>query len=395
MIKRSERLNKLPPYLFHEIDVLRQDAIANGVDVVDLGIGDPDLPTPMPIIEMLHEAAQKAENHRYPSQIGLVQFRQEATQWLKKQFNIQLDEKEETLILIGTKEGIAHLPLAVLNPGDVALIPDPGYPVYRSGVIFAGGTPVVMPLLKENKFLPDLDAIEEDILKKAKLLYINYPNNPTSAIADTSFFSRLVDMAREYEFLICHDASYSEITFDGYRAPSILQIEGAKEVAIEMHSLSKTYNMTGWRVGFAVGNKTAISALATLKNNIDSGVFNAIQYAGITALNLPESYRKEILEIYDQRRELLCDGLKRAGFTFQKPKATFYVWVNVPEDYDSMAFSAFLLKELGVIATPGIGFGTHGESFIRFSLTAPTERIKEAVRRLKEKLGSSGIVGIK
>ena len=386
MIKQAHRLERLPPYLFREIDSQKQEAIKNGVDLVDLGIGDPDLPTPQPIIEALYKAANNPKNHRYPSQTGIEEFKKTACDWMRKRFNVELDYNSEIITLIGTKEGIAHLPLAVINYGDIGLIPDPGYPVYRSGIIFAGGEPYEMPLIQENHFLPNLDIIPKEVYDKAKLMFINYPNNPTSATANKEFFAKVIDFAKKYDFLVCHDISYSEVSFDGYKAPSILEIEGAKDVAIEMHSLSKTYNMTGWRIGFAVGNKEAIRALATLKNNLDSGVFNAIQFAGITALNLPATYLQKNMGIISERRKILCEGLESVGLEFIQSKATFYVWVKVPQGYDSMGFCSFLLKELGVIATPGIGFGKSGKGYIRFSLTTPTERIREAVKRLGSKL---------
>ncbi len=383
MFERSERLKKLPPYLFRELDRKRDEARAKGVDVIDLGVGDPDLSTPEPIIEALRDAVKDPKNHRYPSYTGMIEFRNAAAKWYEKRFGVKLDPEQEIITLIGSKEGIAHFPLAFVNSGDVVLVPSPAYPVYRISTIFADGVPYLMPLLEENSFLPDLSKIPEEVVKKAKLMFINYPNNPTSAIADISFFKEVISFAKKHDIIVCHDAAYTEITFDGYTAPSILQVEGAKDISIEFHSLSKTYNMTGWRIGFAVGNRELISALGAVKSNIDSGAFQAVQIAGIKALQLDESWIKRTIDIYKTRRDLLVDALNKIGLKVQPPKATFYLWVKVPEGYTSESFASKLLDDAGIVVTPGKGFGDPGEGYIRISLTQQDNRLKEAAERIK------------
>jgi len=383
MFERAERLTKLPPYLFKELDRKRDEAISKGVDVIDLGVGDPDLPTPEPVVEEMKKAVQDPNNHRYPSYSGMIEFRKAVAKWYKDRFGVSLDPEHEVLSLIGSKEGIAHFPLAFVNPGDIVLVPSPAYPVYNIATIFAGGTSFFMPLLEKNLFLPDLSSIPRQIAEKAKIMFINYPNNPTSAIADRTFFKEVVRFAKRYEIIVCHDAAYTEISFDGYIPPSFLEVDGAKDVAIEFHSLSKTYNMTGWRIGFAVGNSELVSALGAIKSNVDSGVFQAIQVAAIRALQLDESWLKKTVEIYRKRRDLLVDALNNIGLKVKPPKATFYLWIKVPEGYDSEGFASKLLEEAGVVVTPGNGFGDPGEGYIRISLTQRDERLKEAVTRIK------------
>ena len=383
MFERAERLTKLPPYLFKELDRKRDEAISKGVDVIDLGVGDPDLPTPEPVVEEMKKAVQDPNNHRYPSYSGMIEFRKAVAKWYKDRFGVSLDPEHEVLSLIGSKEGIAHFPLAFVNPGDIVLVPSPAYPVYNIATIFAGGTSFFMPLLEKNLFLPDLSSIPRQIAEKAKIMFINYPNNPTSAIADRTFFKEVVKFAKRYEIIVCHDAAYTEISFDGYIPPSFLEVDGAKDVAIEFHSLSKTYNMTGWRIGFAVGNSELVSALGAIKSNVDSGVFQAVQVAAIRALQLDESWLKKTVEIYRKRRDLLVDALNNIGLKVKPPKATFYLWIKVPEGYDSEGFASKLLEEAGVVVTPGNGFGEPGEGYIRISLTQRDERLKEAVTRIK------------
>ncbi len=383
MFERAERLTKLPPYLFKELDRKRDEAISKGVDVIDLGVGDPDLPTPEPVVEEMKKAVQDPDNHRYPSYSGMIEFRKAVAKWYKDRFGVSLDPEHEVLSLIGSKEGIAHFPLAFVNPGDIVLVPSPAYPVYNIATIFAGGTSFFMPLLEKNLFLPDLSSIPQQIAEKAKIMFINYPNNPTSAIADRTFFKEVVRFAKRYEIIVCHDAAYTEISFDGYVPPSFLEVDGAKDVAIEFHSLSKTYNMTGWRIGFAVGNSELVSALGAIKSNVDSGVFQAVQVAAIRALQLDESWLKKTVEIYRKRRDLLVDALNNIGLKVKPPKATFYLWIKVPEGYDSEGFASKLLEEAGVVVTPGNGFGEPGEGYIRISLTQRDERLKEAVTRIK------------
>lgn len=383
-IELAERIKGLPKYLFAKIDEMKKEAMAKGIDIIDLGVGDPDLPTFEPIVKKLKEAVDNPENHRYPSYIGLLQFRQAVAGWYNKRFNVSLDPQSEVLSLIGSKEGIGHIHLAFINPGDIVLVPDPGYPVYKAGTVLAGGTPYLMPLLKENGFLPDLSSIPKDILDKAKLMFINYPNNPTAAVADREFFTEVIKFARENNIIICHDTAYSEMAYDGYKPLSFLEIEGAKEVGIEFHSLSKTYNMTGWRIGFAVGNKKILAGLGTIKTNLDSGIFQAIQYAGIEALTGPQDNVAKMNKIYQERRDVLVNGLKEIGLQVDFPKATFYVWITVPKKYNSADFTALLLEKAGVLSTPGNGFGEYGEGYVRMALTVDKKRLKEAVERIKK-----------
>ncbi|HLB95051.1 MAG TPA: LL-diaminopimelate aminotransferase [Nitrospiria bacterium] len=384
--KLAHRIRGLPPYLFAAMDQLKQKALQKGADLINLGIGDPDLPTPAPVIKRLQQAAENPKNHQYPSYEGLLTFREAAADWYRRRFGVHLDPKTEVLTLIGSKEGIGHVPLAFINPGDVALIPDPGYPVYHAGTLFAGGHSHFMPLKKDRNFLPEFDRIPKSILKKAKLLFINYPNNPTSATATRSFFEEVVRFARRHQLIVCHDAAYSEIYFDGIRPPSFLSVPGAKEVGIELHSLSKTYNMTGWRIGFAVGNRQILAALGMVKSNLDSGVFQAVQEAGIAALNMDDDGLEEIRKVYQERRDLLVTGLIGMGLSVDPPKATFYVWAAVPRGLTSARFAAMLLDRAGIVTTPGNGFGKAGEGYIRMALTVPKERLGEAVTRLERVL---------
>jgi LL-diaminopimelate aminotransferase len=383
-IEFAHRIKTLPPYLFAAIDEMKQHAIARGVDIINLGIGDPDLPTPASIIERLQHAAADSKNHQYPSYEGLLSFRQAVAGWYQRRFNVSLDPTSEVLTLIGSKEGIGHVPLAFVDPGDVVLVPSPGYPVYPVATSFAGGVPSLMPLLKSNGFLPELGAIPKDLAGRAKLMFINSPNNPTAAVADTQFFKRVVAFAREHRIIVCHDAAYSEIYYDGRRPASFLEVEGAKEVGIEFHSLSKTFNMTGWRIGFAVGNKTILAGLGKVKSNVDSGVFQAVQEAGITALQLDDHVTDGLRNIYQERRNVLVPGLKKLGLDVDPPSAAFYVWVAVPKGYTSASFTAHLLEKAGIVTTPGNGFGQPGEGYIRLTLTTSKERLGEAVERMQK-----------
>jgi len=383
MFEFTERLKKLPPYLFKEIDQKKRELEASGVDMIDLGVGDPDLPTPSNIVEEMISAVQDPATHHYPAYSGSVDFKEAVAEWYQQRFSVELDLETEILSLIGAKEGIAHMHLAFINPGDLALVPTPAYPVYAIGTLFADGNPYFMPLLKENGFLPDLSAIPEDIAGKAKMMWLNYPNNPTAAVAEPEFFEAVVSFARTYGILVCHDLSYSEIAFDGYKPPSFLQVEGAKDVGIEFHSLSKSYNMTGWRIGFAVGNKDAVSGLGTVKSNLDSGVFQAVQRAGIEALRVNRESVKEMQGIYAGRRDIVVEGLRTAGLTVDTPQATFYVWIPVPAPYTSATFAAKLLTQAGVVVTPGNGFGEPGEGYVRVALTQDERRLKEATERIR------------
>jgi len=381
-IEMADRVKNLPPYIFASIDKIRQESLAKGVDLIDLSIGDPDIPTPQHIVERMREAVKNPENHRYPSYEGLLSFRKAVADWYRKRFNVELDPETEVISLIGSKEGIGHIPLAFVNPNDTVLVPSPSYPVYPIGTILAGGVPYLLPLREENYFLPDLESIPDRVMKRSKILFINYPNNPTASIADRVFYERVVQFASENNIIVCHDAAYSEIYYDNIKPMSFLEVPGAKDVGIEFHSLSKTYNMTGWRIGFAVGNKRIIEGLGKIKTNLDSGIFQAIQEAGIEALRSPDDIIDNIRRIYQERRDKLVNGLRGAGLELHSPKATFYLWIKVPKGYTSSEFTAHLLKEAGVMTTPGNGFGEAGEGYIRISLTQPLDRIEEAVERI-------------
>ena len=384
MFNKAKRIQELPPYLFAEIDRKKRAALAKGVDLIDLGIGDPDIPTPGRIIQRLTETVTKPANHRYPSSAGMMEFRQAVADWYGRRFGVTLDAATEVVSLIGSKEGVANMAVAYVDPGDVVLVPTPAYPVYEIGTKFNGGEVYFLPLRRENGFLPDLSSIPADVLKRAKMLWLNYPNNPTGAVADEGFLKEAVEFARRHGIILCHDAAYTELGFDGYRAPSILQVEGAKEVAIEFHSLSKTFNMTGWRIAMAVGCPELVATLAQVKSNVDSGVFQPVQEAAILALEHAEEFLGPIREVYQERRDALVDGLHRAGFELPAPKATFYVWLPVPGGWTSTDFTARLLDEAGIVTTPGNGFGEPGEGFIRMTLCSPADRLREAVERLQQ-----------
>ena len=380
----ATRLKRLPPYLFAEIDRLKKEVAAKGVDIINLGIGDPDLPTPKHIIDRLKLTSEDPANHQYPSYSGMGDYRAAVAKWFKGRFGVSLDPTKEIVSLIGSKEGIAHIPLAFVEPGDLVIVPDPAYPVYNAGTIFAGGEPRVLPLRAENGFLADLDEIPVDEAQRAKMLFLNYPNNPTGATAGKDYLKKCVDWAKEHNVILCHDAAYIDMAYDGYRPPSILEVEGAMDVAVEFHSLSKTYNMTGWRIGFAAGNPEIIAGLGRVKTNIDSGVFQAVQYAGMAALEGDQQCVADSCRIYQERRDLLVNGLEEAGLKAMLPKATFYVWCEVPKGYSSADFTSHLLSNMGIVTTPGNGFGGHGEGFVRFALTVDVERMKEAVDRIKK-----------
>ena len=379
---QADRLKALPPYLFAEIDRMKAEVAAKGIDIISLGVGDPDLPTLQNIIDRLKKAVDNPIHHRYPSYEGMPSFREAVAQWYGERFSVDLDPVGEVVSLIGSKEGIAHAPLAFVNPGDVVLCPDPGYPVYSIGTMFAGGEAYLMPLLEENLFLPDLSAIPADILDRAKLMFLNYPNNPTSAGATREFFEEVIAFAREHNILVCHDAAYTEVYYDGELPMSFLEIPGADEVGIEFHSLSKTYNMTGWRIGWVCGNQDAIGAIGKIKTNIDSGIFQAIQEAGIEALQGDQEPVDELRKVYQARRDLACDYLSKNGFSFMIPKATFYLWVRTPEGLSSAQFVGRILQETGVVLTPGNGFGEYGEGYFRISLTVNENRLTEALDRI-------------
>ncbi len=385
-VQLADRVKSLPPYLFASIDRMKQEAVSRGVDHIDLSIGDPDIPTPGHIIDAMKNAVDNPEYHRYPSYEGMLLFREAVAGWYGKRFNVDLDMKEEVISLIGSKEGIGHIPMAFINPGDVVLVPSPGYPVYPVGTVFAEGEPYIMPLLEENDFLPDLDVIPDSVCKRAKLMFLNYPNNPTAAVGRRDFFKMAISFAEKNNIIICHDAAYSEIYYNGKKPLSFLELDGAKEVGIEFHSLSKTYNMTGWRIGFAVGNRDVIAGLGKIKTNLDSGVFQAIQEAGAAALKTNENMLSWIRNTYQERRDILFNGLTGLGFQLKKPEATFYIWTKVPSGFNSTVFAAHLLEKTGVLVTPGVGFGAPGEGYIRFALTQSTQRIEEALDRIKNAL---------
>ena len=391
----SERLSRLPPYLFVEIDKAKRKAREEGRDIIDLGVGDPDLPTPDHIIQRLCEAVKDPSTHRYALDQGLPVLRQAIARWYKNRFQVELDPATEILPLIGSKEGIAHFPLAFLNKGDYSLIPDPGYPPYKGGTILAGGKPYLLALKEENAFLPDLNKIPAKIAQKAKTLYINYPNNPTAGVATEKFYSEVVDFSSRNNTIVISDLAYSEMSYDGYKPPSFLSTPGAKDRGIEFHSLSKTYNMTGWRIGWACGNSRLIAGLAKVKSNIDSGIFSAIQLTGVSALEGPQEHIDKMRGIYQERRDILMKGLASLGWKARPIQATFYMWLKIPKKIhrialgkeakvDSMKFCAFLLDKADIVATPGVGFGKYGEGYIRMALTVPKERIAEAIERLKK-----------
>ncbi|MEM4473199.1 MAG: LL-diaminopimelate aminotransferase [Archaeoglobaceae archaeon] len=384
MFEMSERMKKIPPYLFAEIDAMKRKKIADGVKVIDLGVGDPDLPTPVHVVEAMKRAVERVERQKYPSYEGMLEFRRAVSEFYRRRKKVELDPEREVIALIGSKEGIAHLPLAFVNPGDYVLIPDPGYPVYHASTIMAGGNPYPMPLKEENGFLPDLEKIPAEVARKAKIMFLNYPNNPTASIATKDFIREAIDFCIDKKIILAHDYAYGEICFDGYRAPSFLEFDNAFEVTIEFNSLSKTYNMTGWRIGFACGNEEILKGLLKVKTNVDSGVFEAVQEAGIAALTGSDEVIDENCRIYAERRDILVNGLQKLGLKVEKPKATFYVWCKVPGK--SIDFVKRMLDVAGIIATPGIGFGNNGEGYVRFALTRSKEVIEEAVKRLEKLL---------
>ncbi len=384
-IEFSERLKQLPPYLFLEIDKAKRAAMAAGRDVIDLGIGDPDTGTPQQIIDALKEAAQNPANHHYAFDAGMPELRRQISVWFKKRFKVDLNPDTEIYPVIGSKEGLSHLPMGIVNPKDKVIVPDPSYPGYPASVIFAGGKVVSAPLKERNGFLPDLNKIKD--LSGVKMMFVNYPNNPTAAVATQEFYTELVSIARDKGMILVSDMAYSEIYYDNEKPLSILEIEGAKEVAIEFHSFSKTYSMTGWRIGWACGNPTLIAALGKVKSNVDSGIFQAIQIAGMRALQLDELEVQHLREMYQERRDALINGLRSIGWKIPSPKATFYVWGKIPKKFsNSMAAAQAFLDEADIVATPGVGFGKSAEGYIRMTITMPKERINEAVERLRKVL---------
>ena len=378
----AKRLNRLPPYLFVEINQKVAELEAKGRDIINFGIGDPDLPTPSHIIEKLCQAAHDPVNHRYPETGGLFELRQAIAEWYQSRFGVTLNPAKEVLPLVGSKEGIGHMALCFIEPGDLALVPDPGYPPFSMGTILAGGETYLMPLKEENDFLPDFEAIPDHVADKAKLMWLNYPNNPTGAVADLDFFEKAVHFAQRHSLAICHDAPYTEIAFDGYKPPSFMQIPEAKKIGVEFHSLSKTYHMTGWRIGMVVGNADMVNALFKVKSNLDSGVPQAIQYAAVEALRGPQEHIAEHNAIFQRRRDKLVKVLNEVELAARIPKATFYIWARTPQGYTSIDFTKKLLDEVGIAVAPGVGYGSEGEGYIRFSLTISDDRLEEGVNRL-------------
>jgi LL-diaminopimelate aminotransferase len=379
----ADRLRHLPAFLFADLDRRREELQREGVDVINLAVGDPDLPTPEHIVRALQEAVNDPTTHRYPPYAGTATFRQAVAEWYEERFGVSLDPGREVLALIGSKEGIAHLPWAVLNPGDCALVPDPSYPVYRTATILAGGTPHAFALVANRGFLPDLTAIPSDVARAARMIFLNYPNNPTAGLAEVSFFREVVHFARDHDLIVVHDNSYSEIAYDGYRPPSFLQAEGAKEVGVEFHSLSKTFCMTGWRIGFVCGNAEVVGALGKLKTNVDSGIFEAVQRAGEVALRGPWEPVAERLTVFSARRDMVVGALRHAGWRVPNPRATFYLWAEVPDGFDSVTFAEHVLNRCAVVVTPGIGYGLLGDRYVRLSFTTRDARLAEAVDRLR------------
>lgn len=386
-MQEAKRIQQLPSYLFATIEKKIADYKARGIDVISLGIGDPDQPTPAFIIEEMAKEIANPANHQYPSSVGLLPFRQAAADWYRRRYGVTLDPQREVVALLGSKEGIANISYCYIDPGDIALVPDPGYPVYGIGTQLAGGTPYLLPLKEGNGFLPVLSDIPAEVAAKAKILWLNYPNNPTGAVADLAFFEEAVAFAKRYDLLVCHDSAYSEVSYDGYRPPSILQVPGAKEVALEFHSLSKPFNMTGWRVGFAAGHGDAASALARYKSNVDSGVFQAIQYAAIAGLQRDWADRDAMRQLYKERRDLVVDTFNSLGWQLSPPQGAFYIWAPVPKGFTSTSFAEYVLDKANVVVTPGSGYGVNGEGYFRISLTIDGARIKEAAARIRQHLG--------
>ena len=386
-MRHSRRLERIPPYLFAELERKIADRRAQGVDVISLGIGDPDLPTPPAVVDALARAAQDPATHRYPSNRGRPEFREAVARFYRRRFGVELDPEREIVAALGAKECIFNLNLAFLDPGDAALASDPGYPVYTGGPLLAGGEPVLLPLLPENGFAPDLDAVAPVDRERARLLYLNYPNNPTGAVVPDGVFERAVDFGRAHDVLVVHDASYTEITFDGYVAPSFLTTAGAKEVGVEVFSLSKGYNMTGWRAAAIVGNAEAIEAYWRLKTNIDSGMFDAVQLAAAAALDEATEVAREMSAVYQRRRDLVCAALREIGVDVTPPRGTIYVWAPVPAGHSSASYCEHVLEQSAVVLSPGAAYGPSGEGFFRISLTVPDERLAKAVERLRSSLG--------
>lgn len=385
----SDKLKKLPPYLFGAIDVLKREAHRKKLDVIDLGMGNPDMPAPQHVIERLCDTViNHPSTHRYPQAKGMPKFRQTVANWYKKRTGVEFDPESEVLALVGSKEGIAHVCMAYLDPQDVALVTNPCYPVHRNGIILAGGVPYDMPITEGNNYIPVLEDIPHEVAKKAKLMFLNYPNNPTTAvIEDTEFFSKVIEFARNYDIIVCHDYAYSEITYDGYKAPSFMQTEGARDVGMEFHSFSKTYNMAGWRIGYCVGGREFLRPLEKIKSYLDYGVFTAIQLSAVKAMTGPLKCVKDTVNEYRRRQKKITEGLEKIGWKINLPKATMYLWVRLPEkfrDMGSLEFAELLIEETGIAVAPGIGFGVYGEGYVRLAMVTHFGRFHDAILRLKK-----------
>lgn len=381
----AKRLQQLPPYIFLEIDRLKKEAIAKGVDILDFGIGDPDTPTPKPIVDEMKKAVARPENHQYPLGSGKAPLRQAVADFYREKYKVRLDADKEVSALIGAKEGVAHIALAFVNPGDTVLMPDPAYPVYFNGTVFAGGKPYYLPMTKKTDYQLDLEAVPKSVLNRAKILWMNFPHSPTGTCATREFFKKVVWYAKKHGFAVCHDAAYIDLTYDGYKAPSFLSVPGAKKVGCEIYSLSKPFNMTGWRMGFCVGNPDLVGGLGKVKGNLDSGQFGAVQDAAVVALRNHEKFISKMIGVYTTRRDMLVEGLRAAGWDVDTPKGTIYLWVRCPKGMQSMETAAMLLQDYGILVTPGVGLGLkHGEGHVRLSLTSPTTNCRKAMQRLKE-----------
>lgn len=382
-MKESIAVQNLPPYLFARMEKKIEEVQQQGLDVINLAIGDPDQPTPEYIVAAMAKAIYVKGNNQYSSSVGLLPYREAVARWYQNRFGVELDPRIEVVSLLGSKEGIAHIPFACINPGDVNLVPDPGYPVYSIATQLAGGVAHIMPLKEENGYLPLLEDIPTQVAQAARLMFLNYPNNPTGAVADIGFYQQVVEFARSYDILVCHDAAYSELVYDDYVAPSFLQAPGAKEVGVEFHSLSKTYNMTGWRIGWMAGNQDVVEIMGRYKSNIDSGIFPAIQYAAIAALDGPRDVITGLQKMYQERRDAAVEGMRELGWSFQLPRGSFYIWVKVPQGYTTTEYCEFILDNARVIITPGNGYGQYGEEYFRVALTVDAARIREAMARIK------------
>ena len=385
-MKFAKRTESLPPYLFAEIDKKRQAAALRGIDIINMGIGDPDQPTFKPIVDEMHKAIDDSSTHNYPPYHGMKEFREGVVKWFEKRFGEKFDSEKECVSLIGSKEAIHNMIFATIDAGDVAILPDPAYPVYKSSTLLSGGKPYIIPLLEKNNWLPDLTKIPNDVAQKANIIIICYPNNPTGAVAPLDFYKEVIDFAKKYDTIVLSDNAYSEVTFDGYVAPSIFNVKGAKDISLEFHSLSKTYNMTGWRVGFALGNEKVIKALSTIKTNIDSGVFKAIQRAAVAAFDTPRDTIEKNLSIVKERRNVAVKGLRELGWNIKEPiKGTFYLWLPIPPSFKtSTEFASGMLDKCGIVVPPGIGYGEYGEGYFRIALTVDKKRIEEGISRMKK-----------